>query len=704
MPGLTDPSLPEFPSDLGEFTVVGVLGQGGSATVFDARWGHRSVALKVVRAELGEGERGRFLEEARLLIGMAHPGVVKALTAGTLADGRTYLAMERLQGQTLAERLADGALELELAVALFVQLCDAVDAMHAAGLIHRDLKPENVMLVDSGTELHAVLLDFGIAKPMIDGEVSLTETGQVRGTPAYMAPERFFGAPASVATDVYELTVTFYAMAAGRLPWDDTADAEVRLNPARLSDVARVPPMLDEVVARALSTRAANRPSDVAALREQVRRASGLAGGGAERVTAPVEVPPTPRTTAVGNRAGRPWQEPRAAVTTGSAASGERVEVPPARAPGSPTPAARRPRWPLVAGGVGLAAAGALAAVLILGRRPADGPPAAPPTVANDPWAGGAPPETGAASAAPARPSLEPVELDAATRSQVRDQLEQSLAYHAPDAALVVAVSLAELRSTAAFTPALARAGQSVTFTQLRMLFAGTCQLDLAARGSWLSLAMLERPGATMKEYDLIFRSTWDRDELEACLAEGRPGKPHREAVAGLAGAPITSIPTGDAPMLVGWIDDHTVWMTTRTVDAAEVAARLRPRRTAPSQLDQLGSRIDRHATVWMAGTRAAVEASVDTKALAADFTVRGQLEADGLAVAMALYLPDAKAADAAHQAAEQLVGKLTDDALLRAAIPDLALERDGTVVRLRGRLPDDLLGKVGAQLAQALP
>src|SRR5689334_3049501 len=161
---------------------------------------------------------------------MTHPGVVKVLAAGSLPDGRPYLAMEKLPGESLARRLGRGPIPLSHAITLFVQLCDAVAAMHARDLIHRDLKPENVMLVAGPTGEHAVLLDFGIAKLASDGVAVPTQSGLVRGTPAYMAPERFFGHPASVATDVYELAVTLFAMIGGRLPWADNADPEVRLN------------------------------------------------------------------------------------------------------------------------------------------------------------------------------------------------------------------------------------------------------------------------------------------------------------------------------------------------------------------------------------------------------------------------------------------------------------------------------------------
>src|SRR5690348_11431733 len=199
------PSIePTLPGQLGDFVIVGVLGTGGSGVVLDARWGHREVALKVLHPTLiaTARERAQFLEEARRLQEISHPGVVKVLASGELPDGRPYLAMEKLAGPTLAAKLATGALPLGRAVALFEQLSGAVQALHDRGLVHRDLKPENVVLVGDS---HAVLLDFGIAKALAAPASTTTQDGGVRGTPAYMAPERFFGQPANVSTDVYEL-------------------------------------------------------------------------------------------------------------------------------------------------------------------------------------------------------------------------------------------------------------------------------------------------------------------------------------------------------------------------------------------------------------------------------------------------------------------------------------------------------------------
>ena len=147
------PTTPPNPTELGEFTVVGVLGEGGSATVYDARWGHRSVALKVIRADLAGAEARRFLDEAKLLIDMAHPGVVKVLAAGALPDGRPYLAMEKLPGQTLADRLArEATVDPKSACDMMLQCAEALNFMHGMGVIHCDVKPENVFLCQGTTE------------------------------------------------------------------------------------------------------------------------------------------------------------------------------------------------------------------------------------------------------------------------------------------------------------------------------------------------------------------------------------------------------------------------------------------------------------------------------------------------------------------------------------------------------------------------
>ena len=253
------PSPRPSPERAGRFSLERVLGEGGSGRVYAARWRGRPVALKVLREERAdERDRARFLAEAALLASIDHPGVVKVLGAGLLPDGRPYLAMERLAGRTLAERIARGPLPPVAAVRLFRQVAAAVAALHARGLVHRDIKPENVFLAGA----RAVLLDFGIAVSEDAPASTVTRDGTVRGTPATMAPERFFGAPATTATDAYELAVLFYAMVTGRLPWNEVADLAGRLGPPPPSRHGAVlPEAAETALMRALSTRPEIRPS-----------------------------------------------------------------------------------------------------------------------------------------------------------------------------------------------------------------------------------------------------------------------------------------------------------------------------------------------------------------------------------------------------------------------------------------------------------
>lgn len=285
-----------IPKELGAFVIQGVLGEGGSAVVYRALWDGQDVALKVPRErELTPKDQERFLEEAKMLERVRHRAVVEVLGSGRLPDGLPYLVMRRYEGQTLAEYLAaQGALSLAHALDLFEQLASAVETLHDAGLLHRDLKPENLLMVDGGRAVK--LLDFGIAKEIDAPASTTTQAGVARGTPATMAPERFFGAPASKSTDVYELAVVFYAMLVGRLPWNDVTNVQARLNPLSPSEAgAAVPETLSSTVMEALSTRPERRPSGVPELLQRVR-ASVRTGATTGRVTAATSIsaPPPP--------------------------------------------------------------------------------------------------------------------------------------------------------------------------------------------------------------------------------------------------------------------------------------------------------------------------------------------------------------------------------------------------------------------------
>ncbi len=694
--------------NFGEFTALGVLGEGGSGTVYNARWGHRQVALKVMRAELPASERDRFLTEARLLMEITHPGVVKVLATGTLPDGRPYLAMELLRGESLAERLMDAAIPLPDALGLFVQLADAVAAMHARGLLHRDLKPENVMLVSDGEREHAVLLDFGIARAMERGEVAPTQTGIVRGTPAYMAPERFFGQPATVATDVYELAVTLFAMIAGCLPWADCIDPEVRLNPARLADCAQVPPALDAELARALSTRAGNRPPTVDALRDAVLIATGAQVPGPRQTadvaelalahTVALNATPAPPRQVTAPRPSpglAPHPSPsgmpawtgggRAQVTTGNAA-GER--------PATGTTPARRRRWPW---GVALGLAVGAAVAIPLALRGTDRAAHRLRPAPDDPWATPTTPPPG-----PARPvtPLEPGE-----RTQIRRELADAARHAADDLQSVAGVAFAEVRADATLGSVVTAGTHSLVFSSISAMLVGHCDLDLAGRARWLVLGV----GAD-GDFDLIAKGAWTREDIERCLMSGRKGESRRVAAGGTDDA-ITLVPL-DGPdghrwQPIGWLDDETFITTTRTgADADFIAARLAAAPLAhPSALTRAVDHLDRQATVWVATNRAGFDGAIENPALrGAELTARMALTDDNADFAVALTYADLTRATAAHDFVDRQLAALAGGGMLSIALPGLAVTRTGPVVHVVGEIPPALLGSLRDQLLKSMP
>jgi serine/threonine protein kinase len=269
-------AMGERPERLGDYRITGVLGEGGGGIVYAAMGPKGEVALKVPHAdrELSERDRERYLAEAAMMDRVRHASIVEVLASGVLPDGRPFVAMPRLRGRTLAEKVfEDGPLAVGRALDLFEQLADATTALHAADLLHRDLKAENVFLLDG--DARAKLLDFGIAKDRA-APTSHTTTGLVRGTPATMAPERFFGAAASEQSDVYELAVVLYVMLAGRLPWaGDETDVKARAHPVPLSVVRPgVPFALSHVLMKALATRPEHRPATPGELATELRAAA----------------------------------------------------------------------------------------------------------------------------------------------------------------------------------------------------------------------------------------------------------------------------------------------------------------------------------------------------------------------------------------------------------------------------------------------
>jgi serine/threonine-protein kinase len=209
-----------------KYRVTDLIGEGGMGTVYGAEHLEigRRVAIKVLnRAHLGRREAvARFHQEARAAGTIGHPNICEIYDVGRLSDGAPYLVMERLTGQTLADRInIEGALPFEDVISTLKQVLSALVAAHAKGIIHRDIKPENVFLTERvGCAPVAKILDFGISKSSDDsGDLSLTRTGMVMGTPFYMAPEQARGEHVDHRVDIYACGIMLYETLTGRRPF-----------------------------------------------------------------------------------------------------------------------------------------------------------------------------------------------------------------------------------------------------------------------------------------------------------------------------------------------------------------------------------------------------------------------------------------------------------------------------------------------------
>ena len=195
------------------------IGHGGMGEVFaahDLRL-DREVALKLLRSDLAEqdGMRERVVAEARLAARLTHPHVVGVLDTGE-QDGRPFVVMERLSGRTLGDELADGAMPAERVRDVGLQVLRALAAAHDLGIVHRDVKPGNILDAGVGTWKVA---DFGIAK-WVHADETLTGTGELLGSPSYLAPERIEGEQAGPASDLYAVGVLLYEALCGRKPFE----------------------------------------------------------------------------------------------------------------------------------------------------------------------------------------------------------------------------------------------------------------------------------------------------------------------------------------------------------------------------------------------------------------------------------------------------------------------------------------------------
>ncbi len=255
----------------GRYVIEAAIGEGGMATVYRARHKltDKGVAVKVMNPLLASDAivRERFRREARSAQKLAHPNIIEIYDQGETEDGTAFIAMELLQGESLAPIISRGPLEVDRAIHVMIQIARGIARAHDLEVIHRDIKPENIFLCrrEDGSDF-VKLLDFGIAKSRQD--TRLTTQGELFGTPQYMAPERIMGKDSGGSSDIYALGVVFFEMLTGELPFNapDIATFFVKHMeeappPVRTLN-ARVPERLDDLVIRMLAKKPGDRPVD----------------------------------------------------------------------------------------------------------------------------------------------------------------------------------------------------------------------------------------------------------------------------------------------------------------------------------------------------------------------------------------------------------------------------------------------------------
>ncbi|MDV3128000.1 serine/threonine protein kinase [Mycobacterium sp. 21AC1] len=295
---------PRLGTRFGPYELRSLIGVGGMGEVYRAydTVRERMVAVKLLRPEMAADPsfQARFRRESRVAARLQEPHVIPVHDFGDIG-GVLFIDMRLVEGASVKDLLqTSGPLELGRATSIVTQVASALDAAHADGLVHRDIKPENVLL--TGDDF-AYLVDFGIAH--VGGEASVTMTGMVIGSSAYMAPERFSGEPVGPPADIYALTCLLYESLTGRPPYESgdlraLMSAHMFSPPPRPSIMRRgIPRAFDDVIARGMAKDPSDRFGTAGELAKTARQAAtGAASSSAPPLvaTAPHPNPPPPST------------------------------------------------------------------------------------------------------------------------------------------------------------------------------------------------------------------------------------------------------------------------------------------------------------------------------------------------------------------------------------------------------------------------
>lgn len=261
------------------YDVRQAIGRGGTGIVFRVIHNEcgQSFAMKVLKSRLRDSDPhsvSRFLREARAMAKIRHPGVIQLVDTGQLPDGCPYLIMRLLEGATLADLAAGGALPIAPAVRLTREIAVALGAVHAAGVVHRDLSPGNVFMSRHAAAYRPIIIDFGSAWVGDADMIGVPDSppGILVGTPHYMSPEQIAEAPLDHRTDIYSLGAILFELLDGCPPFDDYSARQILRDhlcaepPPLDSPYGEVPSELERIVLRCLEKAPADRFQSAAEL------------------------------------------------------------------------------------------------------------------------------------------------------------------------------------------------------------------------------------------------------------------------------------------------------------------------------------------------------------------------------------------------------------------------------------------------------